>query len=102
MSDNNNTQERQEEILKKHIRNVGGLHNLTDWHKGFIYKAMEEYAKQFSSTPSPVYGKDLEEMAKEYPGSHYQRLFNMINEVGKNPLQSQMDDIIQIVKEDFK
>lgn len=44
-----------EEILKKHIGTVDGFHNLTAWHKGFIYKAMEEYAIQLtSSIPTEV------------------------------------------------
>jgi hypothetical protein len=36
-----------------------------------------------------------------YPGQIYQRLFDAINECGENPIQSQMDNIIIIVKEDF-
>lgn len=36
-----------------------------------------------------------------YPGISYQRLFNQINESGSNPTISQMQDIINVVKEDF-
>lgn len=37
-----------------------------------------------------------------YPGKQYQRLFNYLNNLWQgNALQSEMDDIIQIVNEDF-
>lgn len=36
-----------------------------------------------------------------YPGERYQRLFNAINDATPNPIQTQMDDIIKIIKEDF-
>lgn len=36
-----------------------------------------------------------------YPGKQYQRLFNAICDTGRLPLESEMQDIIQIVHEDF-
>jgi len=39
-----------EEILDKHISRVALLDQITEWHKSFIIKAMEEYASQSPST----------------------------------------------------
>lgn len=60
-----------DKILKKHIKGVSGLNDLTDWHKGFIYKAMKEYAEY---TPSPANTSEQEKLwyeVKEVFMKHY-------------------------------
>lgn len=49
---------------------------------------------------NPVYGQEVLK-GDEYPGKAYQRLFNAINDASKLPLVSEMQDIIEIVHEDF-
>ena len=61
--------------------------------------AMWFYLQQNTSPPPPSILPERD--GEWYPGKSYQRLFDVINESSPNPLVSQMQDIIQVVHEDF-
>ena len=81
---------------------------------GFGHNEADRYKKDVESYQSSINSKIAEQQRSFdkvgsmpikqddwYPGKSYQRLFDMINEVSPNSLESQMQDIVRIVHEDF-
>jgi hypothetical protein len=66
--------------------------------KDLIYSAVIHGSKLIASTPAqPI----PDEQDESYPGSQYQRLFNWLRDKNFIALQSEMQEVIDIVKKDF-
>jgi hypothetical protein len=74
-----------------------------DWldvmNGGIVVTELVKFWRELPAPPESYPTKVAE--GEWYPGKIYQRLFNVINESAPNPLESQMQDIIQVVHEDF-